>query len=54
MQSTAQQDTSNSLLASLVGDECSWCAAGTLAHEEFKGDEAVVCEECGTPGARVW
>ena len=54
MQSKTQQDTSDSLLGSLVGNDCSWCTAGTLARGEFKGDDAVVCDECGTPGARVW
>lgn len=54
MQHANSQDASDSVLAALVGDECSWCATGALAREEFKGDEAVVCEECGTPAARVW
>jgi hypothetical protein len=54
MQHVSSQDTSDAVLAALVGDDCSWCEAGTLAREEFKGDAAVVCEECGTPGARVW
>jgi len=54
MQQVPSQDTSESVLAALVGDECSWCEGGVLAHEEFKGDAAVVCEECGTPAARVW
>ncbi|UPV75209.1 hypothetical protein M0R89_03850 [Halorussus limi] len=54
MQQVSSQDASTPVLAALVGDECSWCAAGTLAREEFKGDAAVVCEECGTPAARVW
>lgn len=54
MQSKTQRDTSDLLLASLVGDDCTWCTAGTLAREKFKGDEAAVCNECGTPGARVW
>jgi hypothetical protein len=54
MQHLSSNDTSESLLASLIGDECSWCAAGTLARAEFKRDDAVVCDECGTPGVRVW
>jgi hypothetical protein len=54
MQSKTQQRSSNTLLASLVGDDCSWCRTGTLAREEFKSDDAAVCDECGTPGARVW
>ena len=54
MQQVSSQDTSDAVLTTLVGDDCSWCGAGTLAREEFKGDAAVVCEECGTPAVRVW
>jgi hypothetical protein len=54
MQQVSSQDASDALLAALVGDDCSWCATGTLAREEFRGDDAVVCEDCGTPAARVW
>ena len=54
MQQRASQDASESVLAALVGDGCHWCAAGTLERETFKGDDAVVCENCGTPAARVW
>jgi hypothetical protein len=54
MQQISSQNTSESVLAALVGDECSWCASGTLARETFKGDDAVVCENCGTPAVRVW
>jgi len=54
MQQVSSQDTSDAVLTALVGDDCSWCGAGTLAREEFKGDAAVVCEECGTPAVRVW
>lgn len=54
MQQVSSQDASEPVLVALVGDECSWCASGTLAREVFKGDEAVVCDDCGTPAARVW
>lgn len=54
MQQVPSKDASKSLLAVLVGDDCSWCATGTLAREEFKGDDAAVCENCETPAARVW
>jgi hypothetical protein len=54
MQQIASQDASKSLLGSLVGDDCDWCGAGTLERGEFKGDEAVVCDDCGTPVARIW
>ncbi|MFC4550066.1 MULTISPECIES: HVO_A0556 family zinc finger protein [Halorussus] len=54
MQRTSVQEMSEDLLGVLVGDECRWCATGTLAREEFKSDDAVVCENCGTPAVRVW
>ncbi|WP_170977271.1 HVO_A0556 family zinc finger protein [Halorussus salinisoli] len=54
MHSKTRQNTSEPVLAALVGDDCSWCASGALAREEFKGDAAVVCNECGTPTVRVW
>jgi hypothetical protein len=54
MQQVPSNDASESPLAALAGDDCRWCATGTLARESFKGDAAVVCENCGTPAARVW
>jgi hypothetical protein len=54
MQQVPSQNTSKSLLATLVGGDCRWCATGTLVREEFKGDAAAVCENCGTPAVRVW
>ena len=54
MQQVPSQNSPEPLFAALVGDDCRWCATGTLAREAFKGDDAVVCEDCGTPAARVW
>ncbi|NHN60070.1 MULTISPECIES: HVO_A0556 family zinc finger protein [Halorussus] len=54
MQSVSSEVDPDALLAPLVGDGCAWCATGTLARDSFKGDDAVVCESCGTPAARVW
>ena len=54
MQGTSIQNATNDLLTTLAGDECRWCATGTLSREEFKGDDAVVCENCDTPAVRVW
>lgn len=54
MQPVPSDVDSDTLLAPLVGDDCAWCANGTLARESFKGDDAAVCENCGTPAARVW
>jgi hypothetical protein len=54
MQQVPSRSESKPLLAALVGDDCRWCATGTLAREQFKGDDAVVCGNCGTPAVRVW
>jgi len=54
MQHVSASDSSTALLDGLAGDDCRWCATGTLARREFKGDAAVVCENCDTPAARVW
>ncbi|WP_162224350.1 HVO_A0556 family zinc finger protein [Halorussus amylolyticus] len=54
MQETSRSGTTESMLRSLVGDDCCWCTAGTLTRETFKGDDAVVCENCETPAVRVW
>ena len=54
MQEAALQNATEPVLAALVGDDCNWCATGTLARDEFRGDDAVVCEDCETPAVRVW
>ncbi|MFC4988884.1 HVO_A0556 family zinc finger protein [Saliphagus infecundisoli] len=40
------------VLAALEGDDCTHCDSGTLTRDVYKGDDAVVCEACGVPGAR--
>lgn len=42
------------VLAALEGDACSFCDAGTLVRGEYKGNAAVVCDDCQTPGAQLW
>lgn len=54
MQHASSPDASESLLTALVGEDCRWCATGTLVREEFKDDDAAVCDDCGTPAVRVW
>lgn len=34
--------------------ECRWCTSGTLDLARFKGNTALVCDECGTPGVQLW
>lgn len=40
------------VLAVLEGADCTHCESGTLTRDVYKGDDAVVCETCDTPGAR--
>lgn len=54
MQETSWRNATEDPVAALVGGECSWCVNGELKKDEFKGDEAAVCDDCGTPAARVW
>ena len=42
------------LLSTLVGSGCQWCPSGRLRRDEFKGQTALVCEECGTPALRLF
>ena len=49
----AETDRS-SILAELRHTECRWCASGTLDVARFKGNAALVCDECGTPGVQLW
>ena len=42
------------VLAALEGNACSFCDTGTLVRDCYKGNAAVICDECQTPGAQVW
>ncbi len=42
------------VLRELAGADCPTCEAGTLVRERYKGNRAVVCDECETPRAQVW
>lgn len=42
------------VLSSLEDTDCTYCVDGTLVRETYKGNNAVVCESCGVPGAQVW
>lgn len=43
-----------SVIAELRHTQCRWCASGTLLEARFKGNAALVCDECGTPGVQFW
>ena len=47
--------TGRDLLARLDGADCPVPdCAGVLERRAFKGDDAVVCDDCDTPTLRVW
>ncbi|MCU4740662.1 hypothetical protein OB955_08060 [Halobacteria archaeon AArc-m2/3/4] len=51
----AQSDTAGQqLLSRLEGRKCEFCSDGTLVRGIFKGNAAVICEECDTPAAQSW
>lgn len=41
-------------LAQLEQDSCAFCAGGTLVRERYRGNDAVVCDQCGTPAMQLW
>lgn len=41
-------------LDEIAQEMCSYCEADALARGTYKGNDAVVCEDCGTPAAQFW
>lgn len=46
--------SSRDLALRLEGNECDFCADGTLVRETYKGNAAIVCGTCGIPAAQFW
>jgi len=46
--------TNRTVIAHLEDTPCLDCDYGTLEAAIYKGDVALVCDECGTPRARFW
>ncbi|WP_345783334.1 HVO_A0556 family zinc finger protein [Natrialbaceae archaeon AArc-T1-2] len=42
------------LLEYLEHSDCAFCSDGSLNQMMFDGNDAVVCDNCGTPAAQVW
>lgn len=49
----AHDEERESLINTIEGDECSYCG-GFLSHEPYKGNDAIVCDSCGTPTVQLW
>ncbi|MFC4543284.1 HVO_A0556 family zinc finger protein [Halosolutus amylolyticus] len=41
-------------LALLERNDCAFCADGTLVRERYRDNDAVVCDQCGTPAMQLW
>lgn len=48
------EDGRRRLFEQLADQECGFCSGGSLVRAQFRGNDAVVCEECGTPAVRLW
>lgn len=48
------QSAGRQMLSLLEGRSCGFCDGGALERAEYKGNEAVVCDQCGTPRAQLW
>lgn len=48
------QSANEDVLVALEGRSCDYCEGGTLVADTYKGNSAVVCEDCGTPEVQVW
>ncbi|WP_435183697.1 HVO_A0556 family zinc finger protein [Halobellus sp. EA9] len=51
-QESARRDPEQ-LLDRLDTTDCHYCD-GDLDAGTYKGSEAILCEDCGTPAVRVW
>ena len=48
------QSPGRQVLARLEGRACAFCSTGELVRSTYKGNDAVVCEDCGTPRVQFW
>jgi len=46
--------TESSVVRRLEGQDCQWCTDGRLERGRYKGNVAVICEDCDTPAAQLW
>jgi len=54
MQQIKERDDSHVIINRLTGQTCTFCDDGRLDSEKYKGNQAVVCEDCGTPVVQLW
>ncbi|WP_324618165.1 HVO_A0556 family zinc finger protein [Haloterrigena salifodinae] len=46
--------TDRELLARLEHCECTYCRDGSLVRDQYKGNTAVICDQCGVPSVQLW
>ncbi|WP_175607220.1 HVO_A0556 family zinc finger protein [Natrinema saccharevitans] len=54
MQLTNDETGTYPVLEALEGERCSFCDRGRLVRGSYKGNAAVICDTCETPGAQLW
>ncbi|OAQ54147.1 hypothetical protein HTG_01040 [Natrinema mahii] len=54
MQQQEHEAAENSPVDALEGTNCTFCDDGELVRGEYKGNTAVICDSCETPGAQFW
>ncbi|WP_339102621.1 HVO_A0556 family zinc finger protein [Haloterrigena salinisoli] len=42
------------LLAQLEHRDCTYCSDGSLVRDQYKGNTAIVCDQCGVPTVQLW
>ncbi|MEY7850762.1 HVO_A0556 family zinc finger protein [Natrarchaeobius sp. A-rgal3] len=49
-----QQLIDADVTGSLEGQDCQFCAEGSVRKGTYKENDAAVCDSCGLPVAQVW
>ncbi|WP_319633695.1 HVO_A0556 family zinc finger protein [Natronorubrum aibiense] len=52
--STTRSLQSERLFGTLEKRHCEFCDNGTLERDIYKGNNALVCSNCGVPTVQVW
>lgn len=42
------------LVEKLRNRECQYCDEGSLSKDTYKGNTAIVCDNCETPALQLW
>lgn len=53
-QEQASRFSQNNLLKQLEERDCEFCENGVFIVGSYKGNDAVICDTCGTPILQFW